>query len=76
MRAPSQRKRCATLPEPTVNLSDRSGWVRALLAHARCPADCLSRAPGWQENERMSLKCDLALLLRNDQYDDHLPLYR
>ena len=31
---PAEEVACATLPEPTVNLSDRSGWVRALLAHS------------------------------------------
>ena len=34
VRAPSRRKKCAASPEPTVNLSDRCGWVRALLAHS------------------------------------------
>ena len=34
VRAPSRLKRCAASPEPTVNLSDRCGWVRALLAHS------------------------------------------
>ena len=73
MRAPSRRKRCATLPEPTVNLSDRSGWVRALLAHSLPCRLPLAHSFG----RRMSLNSDLApLLAGNDQYDDHLPLDR
>ena len=34
VRTSGRLKRCGASPEPTVNLSDRCGWVRALLAHS------------------------------------------